>query len=222
MTTPLSAARLQEIQQHVDHWNGYRFEGWAGTIMQDLRDLLADVTARRQEEKDEEDDLSRGRSEVLRSIDTISAQSATSDAPKEDAERTIESLAKMLGWENVPPRHVLESDIATLMSTVFTRERYRLEDAASHLDETNALRAQCVALTRQQDALIAKWRATSQREQEAARAGYDNQYMWAGLSDMKAKAYQQCADELAALRVPLSRPQDQEKEQDVLTRGDRL
>ena len=31
-----------------------------------------------------------------------------------DAERTVASIAAMLGWMNVPPRHVLEADVAAL------------------------------------------------------------------------------------------------------------
>lgn len=38
----------------------------------------------------------------------------TEDEPNESAERTLKSLATMLGWGNVPPRETLERDIAEL------------------------------------------------------------------------------------------------------------
>jgi hypothetical protein len=36
------------------------------------------------------------------------------DRAKTAAERTLKSIATMLGWENVPPQHVLEAEIAAL------------------------------------------------------------------------------------------------------------
>lgn len=35
-------------------------------------------------------------------------------AEKKELERTVQSIAKMLGWDNVPPRDTLERSIAAL------------------------------------------------------------------------------------------------------------
>lgn len=51
-------------------------------------------------------------SRVTGLLDTTEAQ--------EDPERTLKSLAVMLGWENVPPRHILEAEIRALKARAVT------------------------------------------------------------------------------------------------------
>lgn len=53
---------------------------------------------------------------------------APAGVPQSEAERTVASIAAMLGWMNVPPRDVLERDIAALKARVKDEPLTRLVD----------------------------------------------------------------------------------------------
>ena len=51
---------------------------------------------------------------TIAEIEAEFARRSDSPTAPTDAERTLTSIATMLGWMNIPPRHVLEAEISAL------------------------------------------------------------------------------------------------------------
>lgn len=72
-----------------------------------------------------------------------------------DAQRTLDSLAVMLGWGNTPPRHIFEAEIRALKAQLDTLTRERDELEAQSLEDNR----QIVRLEAQVDRVASKLKA---------------------------------------------------------------